>query len=451
MPAPTIDQAVDHLRLLLGAAQESADAGKAVARDWPASLSGLASRSVRLLAIGKASLEMAAAALPRLGPALDAGIVTAVPERLHAAGTLDPRLTAYACDHPFPTERNLSAARTVRRFVESCRPEQTLVALLSGGGSAHLTLPAGALTLDDLAAVNRALQHAGASIHELNAVRKHTELLKGGRLAALCPAGRIESLVISDVINDDLSVIASGPTAWDPSTYADAQGVLRARGCEAAAPAVTRHLAAGLAGLHPETPKQGEPRFHTVWNRIIAGNRQVVSAVYAQAARLGYRAAIGPIPAILGDAQENGRRWIESVVFTARRSTEASGPAPMAFIAGGEPTVTVTADAGIGGPSQTVALAAASALASHPDVAVLAYSTDGIDGNSDAAGALLPPGASQRLRAAGVDPELFLHRRDATPCLEAIGAALRTGPTGTNLNHVFAALVYPPGVSPPAR
>lgn len=444
MPAPSIHQAEDHLRTLLATARSAADASIAVASGWPASLMRLPPRSVRLLAIGKASLEMTQAALPRLGPALESGIITAVPERLVAAGSLDPRLVAYACDHPFPTERNLAAAHAVRLFVGSCSPQQTLLVLISGGGSAHLALPAGELTLDDLASVNRALQHAGAPIHELNAVRKHTELLKGGRLAAASPAGRIESLIMSDVMGDDPSVIASGPTAWDPSTYADARAVLRSRGCEGASPAVTSHLAAGAAGLHPETPKQGEPRFDTVRNHVIASNRLVVQAVHAGAARLGYRTALAPHHAILGDAEHEARAWIDSVLFAARQAAEQSGPAPMAFVTGGEPTVTVSPDAGTGGPSQTFALAAACALASHPNVALLAYSTDGVDGNSDAAGALLPPGAYERLRGAGMHPQLDLHRRNATPCLDAIGAAIRTGPTGTNLNHVFAALVYPP-------
>ncbi|MBM4108094.1 MAG: DUF4147 domain-containing protein [Phycisphaerae bacterium] len=439
-PYPSINDAERDLKRLVRTALEAADAGAAVRANWPDELRDQAPGSVKLVAIGKASLEMAAAAAALLGPGLASGVLTTVPERF-AAASIDPRLIAYPADHPLPTERNLSAARAVRAFVEGCTPAETLLVLISGGGSAHLTLPAEGLSLDDLRAINGALQRAGADIRGLNTVRKHTEGLKGGRLATLCRAGKIEALILSDVIGDDLPSIASGPTAWDPTTFAEAAEVLSRHGCEGVAPAVTRFIEEGAAGLRPETPKQEEPRFRTVCHRIVASNRDVVRAVRDEARRLGYRE--GHAPGIVGDALEGARSWATRLRHDAERAWRGDSDPPQALVSGGEPTVRVARAGGRGGPSQTVALAAWCGLADLPNVAIMACSTDGIDGNSDAAGAILAPGALGRMRSAGVDPRECLRRHDATACLDAIGAAVRTGPTGTNLNHVFVALVYP--------
>lgn len=441
---PTIADAESHLRRLARCAINAGDPGAAVLAHWPAELANAAPGSVRLLAVGKASLEMAAAAVTRLGTALASGVVTAVPERL-ARTTLDNRIVVYPADHPLPTERNVAGARAVRQFVELCSPTETLLVLISGGGSAHLSLPAGGLSLDDLRAVNRALQQAGCDIRDLNTVRRHTEQLKGGRLAALCRARAIHALILSDVMGDDLSAIASGPTAWDPTTYADALDVLRRWNCQAASPAAAKHLADGAAGLHPETPKQGEPRFNTVWNRVIASNQTVLRAVADEARRLGYAAEVSPI-GLGGDAQDASRSFVAMARRAARRQPRADAADPIALVAGGEPTVPVR-DAqgppGRGGPSQEFALTACCDLETSPHIALLALATDGIDGNSDAAGALILPGAYHVARAGGTYPQDYLRRHDATPCLGAMGATIRTGPTGTNLNHVFVALVYP--------
>lgn len=429
----TIERALEDLRSLVGAALGAGDPAAAVLSRWPTFLDHQRAGSVRLVAIGKASVSMSSAAAERLGGALERGVVLAVPERIGSV-PLDARLVVHAADHPLPTERNVAGARAVQALVESCTPDHTLLVLISGGGSAHLTLPAAGLTLEDLRAVNRALQHAGAEIQPLNAVRKHTEELKGGRLAASCRAGSVVSLVLSDVIGDDLSTIASGPTAPDPTTYAEALEVLRRFGCEHVAPAVTRHLREGAAGRLAETPKPGDPGMERVRHTIVANNRTVVEAVAARARRLGYATEVLEDP-VLGEARDAGARF-------ARQALTMGCGGSAALVAGGEPVVRVGEGAGRGGPSQEFALGAALALGSARHVAILAFSTDGVDGNSDAAGALLPAGLLEAARARGLDAEAALARHDATACLDALGAALRTGPTGTNLNHVFVALTY---------
>lgn len=430
---PTIERALEDLRSLVQVALDAGDPAAAVLSRWPTFLAHPRAGSVRLVAIGKASVAMSSAAAERLGVSLERGVVLAVPERIGSV-PLDARLEVHPADHPLPTERNVAGARAVQALVESCTPDHTLLVLISGGGSAHLTLPAAGLTLDDLRSVNRCLQHAGADIRQLNVVRKHTERLKGGGLAASCRAGSIMGLVMSDVIGDDLSTIASGPTAADPTTYGEALEVLRRFGCEHVAPAVTRHLMEGAAGRWAETPKPGDPRVVRVRHMIVANNRTVVEAVAARARGLGYDVDVRDEP-VLGEARDAGARF-------ARQALMMGCGGPGALVAGGEPVVRVGEGAGRGGPSQEFALSAALALGSARHVAILAFSTDGVDGNSDAAGALLPAGLLETVRARGVDAEAALARHDATAWLDALGATLRTGPTGTNLNHVFVALTY---------
>lgn len=416
------------LESLIAAAVQGASPGDCLRKKWPEDLIG----PVHVLALGKASLGLAKAGCELLGDRFAGGVVTAAPELIVSTGGVLSGWGVFAADHPLATERNVQAARAVLEFVRGVPPGGTLLVLVSGGGSAHLTLPAGSLTLEDVRSVTRALQRAGAAIDELNAVRKHCEVLKGGRLAAECRAGLVVTLAMSDVEGDRPDVIASGPTVADLTTYADALAVLERHGVEAGA--VREHLLAGERGEHPETIKPGDPVLaRTSWS-LIANNVTVVDAVAKAAGDRGLF-VVREHGFVSGDASEAGTRFglrVRELAASGRRSC---------LIAGGEPVVNVGDESGSGGPSQEFALAAAIAIEGVPGVRIAALSTDGADGppdgGNDHAGAIVDVSTVDRACAKGLDASGMLAKHDSATFFRGIGDAVRTGPTGTNLNHVF--------------
>lgn len=424
VPAPTPDAARD----ILHAAQQAADPAHALARHWVPP-----SRPARVLAVGKAAEPMLRAALARLPRLAAPPLALCPPEQTAAILALGAH--AHPCDHPYPTLRNFVAALTVRTFVDEIPRDETLILLLSGGASAFLTLPVADLTLADIADVTRRLQLAGATITELNAVRKHLEKLKGGRLAVRCRAP-IEAYILSDVLGDHLDVIGSGPVSPDPSTFADALRALEHRAVAHHVPRVVDFLRRGDAGQHPETPKPGAPPFMHVTTRLIAGNRNAVEAARDRAAALGFHIA-GVQHALEGDAASLARHF----AARARALRDANAPTPWAWIAGGEWTVTVRDALGLGGPSQELALAAALELAHESRPTLLAaYSTDGRDGPTDAAGAIISNRTAADALARAINLPDALARHDSHSALDALACLLRPGPTGTNVNHLVVIL-----------
>jgi glycerate 2-kinase len=412
--------------LVVESALAAADPAHALRRHWDEPGEG----PVHVLAVGKASIPMAAEATLLLGSRFAGGVCTCPPA--YDRSTLDRAWTVFECDHPYPTPRNMAAAETVARFVAGLREPATLVVLLSGGASAHVAWPAQGLALDDLAGATRALQLAGASIRELNTVRKHCERLKGGRLAAMCPTP-IHAYVLSDVVGDPLDVIGSGPTAPDPTTYAQA---LAAVACRPGVPApVLAHLRAGAAGRLLETPKPDDPCFRRVRHRVISSNRAVVAGVEA-ALRAQGLAIADTRTAVEGEASRIGSEL-------ASHALKQRPAVPSAWVVGGEWTVTVGAAPGQGGPSQELALEAAVALDGQSGVCLVAFSTDGRDGPTDAAGAVVTGRTAAAIRNAGLDPAACLARHASHQALEGAGALVRVPATGTNLNHVAVLVVLP--------
>lgn len=382
------------------------------------------------LAVGKAALPMASELFAHAPP--QRALLMCPPQ--HAADArvaLGAGIRVLACDHPLPTRRNLWAARQVRQFVRDVPARARLVVLLSGGASAHLCLPAPRTTLMDVRALQHALQRRGADISDLNCVRKHTELLKGGRMVSACAARAIDVLVLSDVLGDPLDVIASGPCAPDPTTHADALRVLARHDCLRVAPRLVAHLRAGAAGRLPDTPKRSSDiARRCVRHHVLASNRGVVDAVASH-----LRAAGMPVAHVL-HAQTGHAQVVAQHLLSRLRDA----PLGSAIVLGGEWTVHATGTTGVGGPSQELALACVEGLASlSPDAWVLALSTDGIDGPTDAAGALVSAAHLGMARAQGIDLAQALDQHDSTQALARLGALLRTGPTGTNLNHVVVA------------
>lgn len=391
-----------------------------------------------LLAFGKASLEMADEALLSFTPSR--GIVTCVPERLDAlpanrrAAFDAANIKLFPADHPFATERNLHAAKAVRDFVSSLSPTDQLLVLISGGGSAHLTLPAQSLTLDHLRAVTKALQRAGRTINDLNCVRKHCEQLKGGRLAVLS-AATTNVLILSDVLGDPLDVISSGPFAPDPTTFAQALAITQS--ADANIPEITAHLERGVKGELPETPKPGDAIFHRVRSTVIASNVTLLESIAAH-----IKSRNIAIEAIW-HAQEGEATVLASRIAAATKAMHEKG-GPRALIIGGEWTVHAGSSSGRGGPSQEVALALALHLRNTP-AAALIYSTDGIDGPTNAAGAIITNQTASHASSQNIDLQAALQSHDSHTALTKLhGHAthhIQPGPTGTNLNHIAVVMV----------
>ena len=380
-----------------------------------------AGQPIFVLAVGKAAAAMASAAEATLGESWADGFVL-VPdggERALARGTLR------VARHPLPDARGAIASREILDWLARLPADATLLALLSGGGSSLLCAPAEGLSLPDVAATVDGLLRGGASIDELNTVRKHLSAATGGRLAVAAAAQRIEVLVISDVTSNRCDVIASGPFAPDPTSFADARAVLDLRDPERAAPAAVRdHLAAGARGERAETPDASDAAFGRVRHTIVARNEDAVRAASAAADARGWRSVALPRE-LAGEARE------AAVALVARADAEA-GATPVCLVAGGETVVTVRG-AGRGGRSQELALAAALSIEGRRDVALLAAGTDGADGPTDAAGAYVDGGTVARGRAAGVSAAEALADNDSHGFFAQEGGVLRTGPTGTNV------------------
>ena len=425
------------LRALFDAALAAADPARAIAPHIPAPVSG---RTV-VVGAGKASAAMARAfeaAWPAKGQSgpLDGIVVTR-----HGHAVPCERIKIVEASHPVPDHAGEEAARDILELAQGLGPEDQLVCLVSGGGSALLTLPAPGLSLADKQAVTRALLRSGATIGEINTVRKHLSAIKGGRLAAAAAPARVVTLAISDVPGDDPAVIASGPTVPDPTSFADARAVLaKYRIAEPAA--VLAHLAAATE----ETPKPGDPAFARARFELIASPQQALSA----AADAALARNITPI--VLSDRIEGEARDVAAVhaaialqLHAGRFRVGGNIVAPPAvLLSGGETTVTLRGR-GRGGRNSEFLLALAAALAKDPGgapgIAALACDTDGIDGTEDNAGAIVYPNTIARAAAGGLAIKQALAQNDGYGFFAALGDLVVTGPTLTNVNDFRAILV----------
>jgi glycerate 2-kinase len=381
---------------------------------------------VFLLGAGKASGAMAAAAEDVLGDRVAGGFV--VVKDGHGARL--PHGEIVEAGHPVPDSRGLAASGQLLELARAAGEDDLIVFLVSGGGSALTPAPAPPVTLGEKQELTRLLLASGATIGELNAVRKHLSLIKGGQLARAAWPARVLTLALSDVIGDPLDVIASGPTAPDPTTFADALEVLARRGLSGRVPAsIARRLQAGRAGEIQETPKPGDPLFERVQNIVIGNNALVTDAAVATARRLGFQADLATRE-LQGEARDVARDF----VARARRLTP-----PSCLIAGGETTVTVRGQ-GKGGRCQEFALAAALELRPTDRITILAAGTDGTDGPTDAAGAIVDAGSVARGTAAGADGRRALADNDAYGFLQASADLIVSGPTRTNLLDLYLAV-----------
>lgn len=377
---------------------------------------------------GKSAASMAAA-LEAAWPdvALEGTVVTRYG---HAVPT--SKIEVIEASHPVPDANSERGARRLLERVQGLTADDLVLALMSGGASALLAAPAAGLTLEDKQSINRALLASGATIGEMNTVRKHLSAIKGGRLAAAAAPARVVTLAISDVPGDDPAVIGSGPTVPDPTTFADARALIARYGI-VPPPAI----AARLNQDADETPKPGSLP-HSLF-RTIATPMMALRAA-AEAAR-----ALGLVPVILGDALEGEAREVGTVLAGIARSVRTHGEpvaAPAVLLSGGETTVTLgEAAGGRGGRNTAFLLGLAIALNEAPGIWAVAGDTDGVDGMDDIAGALLAPDSFARGRTLGLVPRDRLSAHDSHGFFDSLGDALRTGPTLTNVNDFRAILI----------
>lgn len=425
---PSVD--TEHLATLRAAALRAVDPAEAVRRHLSLDDVGEAER-VWVVGAGKAGVAMARAAAEILGQRLSAGIV-AVP---HVPTTAPERITFIEGGHPLPTAGSLAAGQAIAHLLGQTTECDLVIALISGGGSALLELPRAHLSLSDLQITNQQLLRCGATIHEVNIVRGALSQIKRGGLAGLARPARLISLILSDVVGNPIHLIASGPTSTDLTerTLTD--------GTEKGAWQVVEqyHLQEELPSAVIQTllipsVQSSVSSVQSVDNRIIASNRQAGEAA-AEAAR-----ALGYVVHYLGDdwqgeAREVGQRFAEACLSLASQTK------PVCVIAGGESTVTVRGD-GVGGRNQEAALAAALAIDGRPNLIIACFATDGVDGPTTAAGAVVTGETIARARALGLDPHAYLENNDSHTFFTALGDLIVTGPTGTNVNDLLFGLVY---------
>ncbi|WP_442881070.1 glycerate kinase type-2 family protein [Bosea sp. (in: a-proteobacteria)] len=394
-----------------------------------------------LLAAGKAAGSMTALAeahyLDTLGLAAERLLGHAVAR--HGYETATRHVPMLAAGHPVPDEGSIASAERALALADGATADDLVLVLLSGGGSANWVAPAGALTLAEKQAVNKALLRSGAPIGEMNIVRKRLSRIKGGRLALAAAPARLLTLAVSDVPHDDPAAIASGPTVPDPSTMADARAIVARYGLKL--PPAAQAL---LADDASETPKPGHPAFARSDYRIVARPADAIAAAVAAARAAGYE------PVDLGPDLEGEAREVAQAQAARALELKAAGRRA-ALISGGELTVTI-AGAGRGGPNQEYALALAIALAGEPGIVALAGDTDGTDGGggeaSDPAGAIVDETTLARARDLGLDPAFCLRDNDSTGFFSGLGDLLRTGPTLTNVNDCRVILIDPTLTSP---
>lgn len=382
-------------------------------------------RRVWVLGAGKAACRMAQGALDALGDRISGGSITT--KAGHALPL--PGVEVWEAGHPLPDVHGLAGAAEALRLAHAAGEGDLVLCLLSGGASALWPAPPEGVSLEELRSVTEALLRAGAPIGEVNAVRKHLSRIAGGRLARAAAPARVLTLAISDVIGAAPDTIGSGPTVPDPTTFAEALRVLSDRGIRAPS-SVVRHLQTGAAGEVPEALKAGEARGGFV---VVARLRDALDEAARAAERLGYRTRV-LTERLEGEARGAGEE-IARMALLARDEAAV----PVALLWGGEPTVTVRGD-GRGGRAQELALAAARVLEGEEGVVLAALGTDGTDGPTDAAGALVDGGTLSRARRRGLDPADALMRNDSNPFLRTTGDLLVTGPTGTNVGDVVLAL-----------
>lgn len=389
-------------------------------------------RSIKVIGFGKAACPMAKAAEECLGNAIDRGVI--ITKYLHCHGFDFSKIRVHEAGHPLPDANGMKGTEHLLDAIRGSDEHTLIFCLISGGGSALLVSPSDGITLEEKQQVTDLLLRSGANIQELNIVRKHISKVKGGRLAEIAHPARIISLILSDVIQDRIDAIASGPTAPDASVYDDALFVLTKYGLTDKIPhTVFNLLRMGSQGIIPETPKEGDIIFQNVQNLIIGSNSMALHAAQDKATSLGFKSEIIS-EKISGEARDIGI-WLASVALEAQKNFGPQNETKLCLISGGETTVTVKGT-GLGGRNMELALSFAMKIEGIRGITLLSAGTDGTDGPTDAAGAIVDGNTIGRAKANGINPRGFLDNNDSYTFFQQTGGLFTTGPTGTNVMDI---------------
>lgn len=391
-------------------------------------------KNLFIIGAGKASAPMAAAMENILGKRISSGIIIV---KYNHIGDLS-QVNLIEAGHPLPDENGQQGADAILNLAKNADKNDLVLCLISGGGSALMPLPSHSLTLKDKQDTIKVLLSCGATIHDINAIRKHTSMIKGGRLARAAYPATLVSLILSDVVGDDLDVIASGPTVPDSSTFSHCLEIFHKYNIIKKIPEnIVNHIESGVSGKVTETPKTGDPAFDKTRNLIVGSNIESLKAAKQKAESLGYEVLV------LSSMIEGETRHIAHVHGAIAKEIIKTGnplPPPVCILSGGETTVTLTGK-GLGGRNQEFALAAAIDIAARESVVVLSGGTDGTDGPTDAAGAFSDTFTLRRAGEMGLDPYHFLANNDSYHFFKKLGDLLITGPTNTNVMDLRIVLV----------
>ncbi len=430
----TLDTLRNHARAIFQAGLDAAHPGSAILRNlrvegdilWvgEARYDLTTVEDIWVVGMGKASAAMAQPLTEILGDRIRDGVILVK----YGHSLFLPGVQVFEAGHPVPDQDGVEGVEEMVQLLERTGPKDLVFCLISGGGSALSPSPPPGITLEDKQEVTRLLLASGATIHEINTVRKHLSRIKGGQLARLAHPARVISLILSDVVGDDLDTIASGPTVPDPGTFQDALRILDQRGIrEAAPPAILALLESGERAEVPETLKAGDPVLKTVQNLMVGSNTLALAAAKRKAEELGYTTSVVP-----GHEEGEAREVARDHVTLAREVRANDTAHPTCILTGGETTVTLRGE-GFGGRNQEFGLAAAVQMEGMEEVVILAGGTDGTDGPTDAAGALVDGSSVARGRTAGMEASDYLDRNDAYHFFQPLGDLLLTGPTLTNV------------------
>ena len=387
---------------------------------------------IKLIGAGKAGQPMAEAAQEFFGDRISEGMVI-VKDGYTKKSSLSKRIKIVEAGHPLPDQRGVNATQEIIKHLQNSTANDLVICLISGGGSALLVSPVEGVLLDELQHLTELLLASGATINEINTLRKHLDRVKGGQLARIASPARVLCLILSDVVGDPLDVIASGPTVPDPSTYQDAVDILvRYAILEQVPTSIRTHLELGQQGNIPETPKPGDHFFSNVHNMIVGSNHTATQAAISQAKIEGFN-TLTLTNYMQGEASQVGK-FLGSVLRQLALQNQPI-PRPACVIVGGETTVTIKGN-GMGGRNQELALGAVAELDGLKDIALITLTTDGGDGPSDAAGAVVTGDTLSRAKSMGLEPEEYLANNDSYNYFSPLEDLLRIGPTRTNVNDL---------------
>jgi len=387
---------------------------------------------IKIVGAGKAGQPMAEAAQEFFGDRISEGIVIVKDGYTKKPG-ISEKIKIIEASHPIPDQRGVKFTQEIIELLQNSGVNDLVICLISGGGSALLVSPVQGVSLDELQDLTELLLASGATINEINTLRKHLDHVKGGQLARIASPAKVICLILSDVVGDPLDVIASGPTVADPTTYQDALGILDRYEIHEQAPAsIIEHLINGRDGNVDETPKPGEEYFANVHNLIVGSNQTATQAAVRQAKKEGLN-TLSLTNYLQGEASQAGK-FLGSILRQIAIQNQPI-PRPACIVVGGETTVTIKGN-GVGGRNQELALGAVADLHGLTNIALITLATDGGDGSSDAAGAVVTGDTFSRAISNNLDPEVFLSNNDSYNFFLPLGDLLRIGPTQTNVNDL---------------